>query len=142
MIGTLILSAPSESLGIRPRLPRVTDEFPPPATVIRLVCPRCETLCRLTDRTVRANYADPDSIAFCVHCFDLDREVIHLCLEGVNPIAREVLELRALLKRLDREQANYADHEALIIFKRRQALRAELEALALYGADVDDPAAR
>ena len=132
MSSGLVLVAPAESLGIRPRLPRISDEFPPAGTVIHLACPRCETVCRLTDRTVRQNYGDPDAIAFCMHCFDLDREVVDLCLAGVVPVAREVLELRALLKRLDKEQANYADHEALIIFKRRQGIRAELEALGLY----------
>lgn len=120
------------------RLPRVSADFPPPLSVARLECPRCETFVRLTDRTIREAYGDPDSICFCLRCYNEAGELVYLELRAVRPIAREVRELRELLAKLDRVQGDTADHEAVIVFKRRQALRAELEALAVYVAQANE----
>src|SRR5690606_31691189 len=89
---------PAADLG---RFAEVDPSWPPPGTVLHLICPRCSTACKLTDRLARAAYPTGDHRPVCMRC-DLEGDVVELRLVKVLDVVQEQRALRALEEELAR----------------------------------------
>lgn len=115
------------------RFPVIDAEWPPPATVLHLACPRCRIPCKMTDRLARAAYPTGDHRPVCMAC-DLTGEVVELELVKVIPVQEERRQLERLEAVLVKRRAagGLAPLELAIVNGRISELARERTGLERY----------